>query len=103
MRLRSWASEALDRYQEHDAVRFAETRSEAKDELIKEWSDYRAAHSAEKSSVILAHTRVDVAELNGRAPRSSDKGRTRGRRKSGNVARGDARRPGRSWPACHAP
>jgi Ti-type conjugative transfer relaxase TraA len=61
---RGHVAEALDRYQEHGAMRFAETRNEAKDQLVKEWSDYRVAHKAGKSSLILAHTRAEVAELN---------------------------------------
>jgi UvrD-like helicase family protein len=57
----------LDRYQEQGAVRFAENRSKAKDELIRKWSDCRATHAAGKSSLILAHSRADVARLNHRA------------------------------------
>ena len=55
---------AFDRYQEHGAIHFAENRSRAKEELIKSWSKYRAAQGAEKASLILAHTRADVRELN---------------------------------------
>jgi hypothetical protein len=60
------AASALDRYQEHGAIRFAETRQQAKDQVILDWSEHRAAHP-ERSQIILAHTRADVAELNGRA------------------------------------
>jgi hypothetical protein len=35
-----------------------------KEELIGAWAEYRAAQGAEKASLILAHTRVDVRELN---------------------------------------
>jgi Ti-type conjugative transfer relaxase TraA len=55
---------AFDRYQDHGAIHFGENRGKAKEELIKEWSDYRAAQGAEKASLILAHTRADVRELN---------------------------------------
>jgi Ti-type conjugative transfer relaxase TraA len=55
---------AFDRYQEHGAIHFAENRYKAKEELIGAWSDYRAAQGAEKASLILAHTRADVRELN---------------------------------------
>ncbi len=55
---------AFDRYQEHGAIHFAENRSQAKEDLIKSWSEYRAAQRAEKASLILAHTRADVRELN---------------------------------------
>jgi Ti-type conjugative transfer relaxase TraA len=57
---------ALDRYQQHGAIRFAGTREEAKDQLLSEWSELRATHP-EKSHIILAHTRADVAEMNSRA------------------------------------
>src|SRR5712692_8934854 len=55
---------AFDRYQEHGAIHFAENRSQAKEELIGAWAKYRAAQGAEKASLILAHTRADVRELN---------------------------------------
>ncbi len=55
---------AFDRYHQHGAIHFGESRSKAKEDLIREWSDYRAAQGAEKTSLILAHTRADVRELN---------------------------------------
>ena len=55
---------AFNRYQAHHAIHFGETRSNAKEELIKGWAEYRAAQGAEKASLILAHTRADVRELN---------------------------------------
>jgi len=55
---------AFDRYQQHGAIHFAEGRSKAKEELIRECSEYRAAEGGEKASLILAHTRADVRELN---------------------------------------
>jgi Ti-type conjugative transfer relaxase TraA len=63
---RGHAAKALDRYNEQGAVRFAESRGEAKEDLVKGWSAYRAA-APEKRAIILAHTRADVAELNRRA------------------------------------
>jgi len=58
---------ALKLYREHDAIHFAASRERAKDELIREWREDRAALGAEKASLILAHTRADVRELNERA------------------------------------
>jgi ATP-dependent exoDNAse (exonuclease V) alpha subunit len=55
---------AFNRYQAHHAIHFGETQSEAKEDLIQSWSDYRAAQGAEKAALILAHTRADVRELN---------------------------------------
>jgi Ti-type conjugative transfer relaxase TraA len=61
---RGEAGRALERYEEHGAIRFAATRQQAKAELIGEWGNYRAAQGAGKSILILAHTRADVAQLN---------------------------------------
>jgi Ti-type conjugative transfer relaxase TraA len=55
---------AFNRYQAHHAIHFGETRGNAKEDLIKDWSEHRAAQGAEKASLILAHTRADVRELN---------------------------------------
>jgi len=55
---------AFNRYQAHGAIHFAEDRKQAKEDLIQGWAEHRAAHGAEKSSLILAHTRADVRELN---------------------------------------
>ena len=55
---------AFNRYQAHGAIHLAEDRKQAKEDLIKGWAEHRAAHGAEKSSLILAHTRADVRELN---------------------------------------
>jgi Ti-type conjugative transfer relaxase TraA len=63
---RGETASALDRYREHGAIRFAGTREQAKDQLIRDWSEHRATHR-EKSHLILAHTRAEVAELNRRA------------------------------------
>jgi Ti-type conjugative transfer relaxase TraA len=57
---------ALGRYEEHGAIRFTTSREQAKDELISDWAEQQAVHS-EKSNLVLAHTRADVAELNRRA------------------------------------
>lgn len=58
---------ALELYHKHDAIHFADSRERAKDELIRAWGDDRAASGTEKASLILAHTRADVRELNERA------------------------------------
>lgn len=58
---------ALELYRQHAAIHFGESRARAKDELIRAWSRDRAAPGAEKASLILAHTRADVRELNQRA------------------------------------
>ena len=42
----------------------ARTGTKAKEDLIESWAEYRAAQGAEKASLILAHTRADVRELN---------------------------------------
>jgi Ti-type conjugative transfer relaxase TraA len=55
---------AFNRYQAHGAIHFAEDRKQAKEDLIKGWAKYRATHGAEKATLILAHTRADVRELN---------------------------------------
>jgi Ti-type conjugative transfer relaxase TraA len=55
---------AFDRYQDHGAIHFAETRNKAKEDLIESWAEHRAAQGREKASLILAHTRADVRELN---------------------------------------
>jgi Ti-type conjugative transfer relaxase TraA len=55
---------AFDKYQDHGAIHFGENRNAAKEELIKDWAEYRAAQGAEKATLILAHTRADVRELN---------------------------------------
>src|SRR5271170_7168860 len=55
---------AFNRYQAHHAIHFGETRSAAKEDLIQSWADYRAGQGAEKSALVLAHTRADVRELN---------------------------------------
>jgi Ti-type conjugative transfer relaxase TraA len=60
------AGAALASYQEHGAIRFTATREQAKDRLIGDWAHQRDSQP-EKRSLILAHTRADVAELNQRA------------------------------------
>jgi Ti-type conjugative transfer relaxase TraA len=64
---RSEPRRALDRYERHGAIHFADDRMRAKGELIGAWSEYRAAQGAEKTSLMLAHTRAEVQELNTRA------------------------------------
>lgn len=58
---------ALELYHQHAAIHFDESRARAKDELIRAWSENRAAPGAEKAALILAHARADVRELNQRA------------------------------------
>jgi Ti-type conjugative transfer relaxase TraA len=58
---------ALELYQDHGAIHFAETRERARDDLIRAWGDDRAAQGGEKASLMLAHTRADVRELNEQA------------------------------------
>ena len=58
---------AFDRYQERGAIHLGDNRAKAKEDLIKSWAEYRAAQGvkkAGKASLILAHTRADVRELN---------------------------------------
>lgn len=57
---------ALDRYEAHGAVRFSRTRDEAKQQLIKDWAKHLGAEP-DGSTLILAHTRADVRDLNERA------------------------------------
>ena len=59
-------SEALDRYADAGMVQGHATCQEAKAALVEGWAAERNA-SPGKSQVILAHTRADVAELNGLA------------------------------------
>ncbi|HTQ09548.1 MAG TPA: Ti-type conjugative transfer relaxase TraA [Fimbriimonadaceae bacterium] len=57
------AGSGLDRYHDHSAIRFAATKAQSKDQLLRDWAEQRPTQS-EKGSLILAHTRADVAELN---------------------------------------
>ncbi|MGH7814646.1 MAG: Ti-type conjugative transfer relaxase TraA [Candidatus Binataceae bacterium] len=57
---------ALDRYDAHGAIQFEESKGEAKHRLIQEWAKHRAAEP-DGSTLILAHTRADVRDLNNRA------------------------------------
>ncbi len=54
---------AFDRYHQHGAIHFADNRNKAKEELIGAWAKAGAA-APQKASLILAHTRADVRELN---------------------------------------
>jgi Ti-type conjugative transfer relaxase TraA len=54
---------ALERYEAAGGVRGHETRDAAREGLVDGWDDVRRARP-ESSQVMLAHTRVDVAELN---------------------------------------
>ncbi|MDQ8756915.1 Ti-type conjugative transfer relaxase TraA [Sphingosinicella sp. LHD-64] len=57
------AAEALRLYEEHGAIRVADTRAHARAGLIESWDADRRSDPA-RSLVILAHTRDDVRELN---------------------------------------
>ncbi len=59
-------AEALDRYADAGMVQGHATRQEAKAALVEGWAAERSA-APDRSQVILAHTRADVAELNGLA------------------------------------
>ena len=56
--------EALERYAAAGMVTGHASRQEAKAALVEGWAAERGA-APEKSQVMLAHTRVDAAELNG--------------------------------------
>jgi Ti-type conjugative transfer relaxase TraA len=59
-------AEALDAYREHDMVRQAQTRDEARQHLVDGWD--RDHHTAPgKTSIILTHTNEEVAAINGLA------------------------------------
>jgi len=58
---------ALGLYQQHEAIHFSEDREQAKEGLIRSWGEDRTTQEADKASLILAHTRADVRELNERA------------------------------------
>ena len=63
----SRTSDALDRYQEAGMVVGHQTHAEAREAVVAGWDTGRRAalvERREESRVILAHTRVDVAELN---------------------------------------
>jgi Ti-type conjugative transfer relaxase TraA len=55
--------EGLTAYDEHGAVRFAETRDEARAQIVRDYLDDRDARP-EGSRAALAHRRVDVRALN---------------------------------------
>ncbi|MFC3068439.1 Ti-type conjugative transfer relaxase TraA [Phenylobacterium soli] len=59
-------SQALERYAEQGAVVEHATRAEARAGVVAGWDQARAAHP-DARQIILAHTRADVAELNGLA------------------------------------
>lgn len=59
-------SQALDRYSSQGAVVEHATRAEARAGLVEQWDAARRASPADQQ-IMLAHTRADVAELNGLA------------------------------------
>ncbi len=58
--------QALDRYQAHGNIHFAADTQQAKAEIIEKWAGHHSHHPKE-SSLILAHTRADVRDLNEQA------------------------------------
>lgn len=59
-------SQALDRYAGQGSVVEHATRAEARAGLVQQWDEARRANPADRQ-IMLAHTRADVAELNGLA------------------------------------
>lgn len=55
--------EAIRAYGENDMVHGAETREDARAELVEGWNDARTSES-EKSRIILTHTNAEVRDLN---------------------------------------
>jgi len=55
--------EAIHAYDRHDMVHVAETREQARDDLIDRWERDRQA-SPDSSRIILTHTNAEVRELN---------------------------------------
>jgi Ti-type conjugative transfer relaxase TraA len=58
--------EAMEAYGNHDRIHAAETREDARRELIEHWDRDRLAEP-DRSRLILAHTNDDVRDLNGQA------------------------------------
>jgi len=54
---------ALELYQAHGSIREHTTKEEAKDQLMKDWAGYRL-EQREKTTLMLAYTNKDVADLN---------------------------------------
>ena len=59
----SRTGEAISAYDRHDMVHSAETREQARDDLIDRWDRDRQA-SPDSSRIILTHTNAEVRELN---------------------------------------
>ena len=62
--------EALEAYREHGMVRPAQTREEARDDLVEGWDQDRTA-APDKTRIILTHTNDEVAALNEPRPRQA--------------------------------
>ena len=58
--------EAVQAYRDHDMVRVADTRSQARGVLVGEWDRQRQVEP-DKSRIILTHTNAEVQSLNGEA------------------------------------
>ncbi|GHH26119.1 hypothetical protein GCM10008023_40250 [Sphingomonas glacialis] len=59
-------SDAIQAYRDHDMVRVADTRSQARAVLVGKWDRQRQAEP-DKSRIILTHTNAEVQLLNGEA------------------------------------
>jgi len=60
---RDQAEKALEMYQDHGNVKEFSTREDAKEQLLKDWVEY-PGRQARKTSLMLAYTNKDVADLN---------------------------------------
>src|SRR5690606_23217312 len=87
--------DAIHAYDNHDMVHEAQTREQARDDLIDRWDKDRQA-SPDASRIILTHTNAEVRELNEgarvRMREAGDRGgegSVKGERGSRNFATGD--------------
>lgn len=60
---REQAEKALDLYHRHDSIKELPTREDAKEQLLKDWAKHQAK-SGQKTSLMMAYTNKDVADLN---------------------------------------
>jgi Ti-type conjugative transfer relaxase TraA len=54
---------AIEMYRDHGSTNEHMTKEEAKDQLMKDWADYRT-NNKQRTSLMLAYTNRDVADLN---------------------------------------
>ena len=59
---REQAEKALDLYHRHDSIKELPTREDAKEQLLKDWAKHQAK-SGQKTSLMMAYTNKDVADL----------------------------------------